>query len=97
MDYQSLMSYVGTDDETRAQETYAVAEAMVDQYIGNQIVPEVARDRATLEVASELFHRQNAPHGVAQFASYDGSPVRVARDPMVSAYPILNRWMVVGL
>jgi hypothetical protein len=39
--------------------------------------------------ASELFHRRSAPNGVAQFASFDGSPIRVAKDPMNAVYPLL--------
>jgi len=54
-------------------------------------VPPVVLDRAIKEVGSELFHRRQAPGGVAQFAGLDGAPIRVARDPMVSAYPILAR------
>lgn len=48
-------------------------------------------DRAILEVAAELYHRKNTKNAVAQFASPDGSPVRIARDPMVAAYPILRQ------
>jgi len=55
-------------------------------------------DNAYLQVGSELFHRRNAPSGIAQFSSLDGtSPVRVAKDPMTSVYPLLNRWVVNGV
>lgn len=63
---------------------------------GPSAAPTAVVDRAVLEVASELFHRRNAPNGVAQFASLDGSPIRVARDPMVGAYPLLNAYVVTG-
>lgn len=47
--------------------------------------------RAELEVGAELYHRKNTKNAVAQFASPDGSPVRIARDPMVAAYPLLRQ------
>jgi hypothetical protein len=50
--------------------------------------------RCYLEVGSELFHRRNAPMGVAQYATYDGAPANTARDPLVGVYPLLNRYMV---
>jgi hypothetical protein len=53
--------------------------------------------RAILECGSELFYRRNAPSGITQFATPDGqSAVRVARDPMVGAYPILAPYMAAG-
>ena len=51
------------------------------------------QERAVLEVGSELFHRRNAPNGVAQFAALDGAPIRVARDPMVAARPLLSPYL----
>ena len=76
---------------------------LVDQYLGldpatsaTRVIPAGVKRRACLEVASELYHRRNAPNGVAQFAALDGAPVRVARDPMLGAYPILNRFVPGG-
>jgi hypothetical protein len=48
-------------------------------------------------VASELFHRRNAPNGIAQFASMDGTAMRVSRDPLTSTYPLLNRYVLGGV
>lgn len=59
-------------------------------------VPDDIVDRAILEVGSELYHRRNAPNGVAQFAALDGAPVRVARDPMVAARPLLAPYLAGG-
>jgi hypothetical protein len=55
-------------------------------------------NRAKIECGSELYHRRSAPNGVAQFATLDGgSAVRVARDPMIAAYPILVPYVGQGL
>jgi len=34
---------------------------------------------------------------VAQFASMDGTPVRVARDPMIAVYPLLQPYVGYGV
>ena len=72
----------------------AEAEALVTAYVGTALVPSEVLGRAVLEVGSELFHRRSAPNGVAQFGTLDGAaPLRVARDPMVGAYPLLARYV----
>lgn len=52
-----------------------------------------ALDRAYLEVGAELFHRKSTKNAVAQFAAPDGTPVRIARDPLVAAYPLLRPFL----
>lgn len=96
--WTDLKDYVGSGstDDNFVQTCYDEAETLVADFIGLSVVPEPIIARAVLEVGSELFHRRNAPNGVAQFASYDGQAIRVARDPMVAAYPLLARYMVVG-
>lgn len=98
MDSSDLATYVGAteEDETFVSQCWDEAYALVSAYVGGIDIPQAIGDRAVLETASELFHRRNAPNGIAQFAAFDGSPVRVARDPMTPAYPILARVMVVG-
>ena len=99
-----VVAYVGVGaDPVFAAEVLAEAAELVTHYVGDTLgefpvpgegtVPLVALDRAVIEVAQELYNRRKAPNGVAQFAAFDGAPVRVARDPMVGAYPILNRWV----
>lgn len=74
------------------------AGELVAAYVGDAVIPAAVADRAALEVAAELFHRRQAPGGITQFATPDGgSAVRMARDPMVAAYPLLNRYLGLGL
>lgn len=93
-----LQDYVGTK-ETGAfiEGVLASAELLVTQYVGTAAVPTTIRDQAVLQAASELFHRRSAPNGVAQFASMDGQPVRIAKDPMNSVYPLLMPFVKPGL
>ncbi|MBB1482497.1 hypothetical protein H5392_01320 [Tessaracoccus sp. MC1865] len=98
MDATSLAAYVNSSpDDSFVVECWNQATALVDAYIGTAEVPHDAVSRATLEVAAELFHRRQAPGGITQFATIDGpSPVRLARDPMLGAYPILDRFLPGG-
>ena len=85
-----FQAYVGTDEVDFPQECLDSGLALVTRHIGTiTTVPAVLKDQATLIASSELFHRRSAPNGVAQFASFDGAPVRVAKDPMNAVYPLL--------
>ena len=88
---QDLQAYIGTDETGDFINSCLTAgEALVDNYIGAiETVPSDIHDQGVLICASELFHRRSAPNGIAQFASLDGSPVRVAKDPMGAVYPLL--------
>lgn len=92
--------YVGAaaSDDTFLGSCIAQAAALVARFIGTATVPHEVEDRAVLEACSELFYRRQAPSGIAQFAAVDGtSPIRVARDPMVAAYPILTPYVGTGI
>ena len=96
-----LLEYVGaqSDEAEFAGECEAQAMALVSNHCGSRVafVPQDILDRCMLEVGSELFHRRSAPSGIAQFAAPDGAPVRVARDPMVGAYPLLRPYIGMGI
>jgi hypothetical protein len=97
--WEELRDYVGASgvDNDYVEHCWDESVILVDQYVGDATVDPEALNRAYLECGSELYHRRSAPNGVAQFATLDGgSAIRVARDPMVGAYPILARWMPAG-
>jgi hypothetical protein len=87
---EQLQDYVGTKEEGAFIEgCLSSATLLVNNYIKTAAVPANIKDQAILTAASELFHRRSAPNGVAQFASLDGNPVRIAKDPMNAVYPLL--------
>jgi hypothetical protein len=95
---EEFQAYVGTDESTFPQECLTAGLALVTKYIGAvTTVPTAIADQATLIASSEIFHRRSAPNGVAQFASFDGSPVRVAKDPMNAVYPLLIPYVGFGV
>lgn len=59
-------------------------------------VPAAVRDRAVLEVAADLFYRRQTRLGVTGFADSDLNPLRVTRDPLAGARPILAPYMAGG-
>ena len=99
MTWEDLKTYVGSKSDSDAYVTACFEEAteLVDAFIGSATVPQIIRNRCVLEVGARLFSRRDAKDGLAQYASLEGAPVFVARDPMVGVYPILNRYMVIGL
>ena len=87
---EQLQAYVGTkEDGDYIEGCLSSATLLVNNYIKTAAVPANIKDQAVLTAASELFHRRSAPNGVAQFASLDGNPVRIAKDPMNAVYPLL--------
>lgn len=96
-----LKDFVGasTSDEAFLTTCLATAFDLVDAYTASASasVPASVLDSAYLQVASEIYHRRSAPSGITQFASFDGAPMRVARDPMASTYPMLQRFVLGGV
>ncbi len=86
-----LQAYIGTDEAGDFITTCLTAGTkLVENYIGDIVsVPESIKDQSILIASSELFHRRSAPNGIAQFASMDGQPVRVGKDPLAAVYPLL--------
>jgi hypothetical protein len=94
-----LQAYIGTEETgSFIQGCLDSGVALVNNYVGEiETVPTDIADQAVLICASELFHRRSAPNGIAQFASMDGSPVRVAKDPMGAVYPLLLPYVGYGI
>lgn len=96
MDWTDLKAYVGSSDvdDTFVEDCWNTAEDLIASYVQSTKIPAQVLKRCNLEVGSELFHRRSAPMGVSQYATYDGAPIRIARDPLIGVYPLLNRYMV---
>lgn len=98
-DIDELLQFVGADASSRSYVTKCAAEAfaLVHAHVASAKVPADVLRRARLEVGSELFHRRNAPAGVMQqFADMGAMPVRMARNPMLGAYPLLAPYLPGG-
>lgn len=97
MDWTDLKAYVGASDsdDSYVEECWNTGKDLIASYVQSAKIPANVLKRCYLEVGSELYHRRNAPMGVSQYATYDGAtPNRIARDPLIGVYPLLNRYMV---
>lgn len=90
-----LTTYVGAeiggvDEEFIEDSCWTPAVELVDRFIGDvETVPAAIRTRAIIECGAELYNRRSAPGGIAQFATFDAAPLRLARDSMVRSYDLL--------
>lgn len=94
-----LQVYVGASDTDidYVTDCWDEAHLLVDKFVGTATVPNTIMKRAKLECGSELFHRRSAPNGISQFASIDGSAIRISRDPMIGARKVLDAWLPIGV
>lgn len=96
----------GGSDTELVESCWAEAVRLVVDYLGATLdastdpatitgttVPIEILGRAFLEVGAELYNRRAAKNGIHQFATPDAPPVRIARDPMRAAYPILDPYI----
>lgn len=102
----TLLEYVGGKagkDEARAASCYVQALALVNRYIRD--VVEAGLDEEDIEaitgtvyeVGSKLWQRRNAPNGQDPYGDLGGTGGLAPKDPMVTAYPVLNRYVPPGL
>ena len=98
MSYTDLKTFVGASDldDTYVEQCWEEAVALVNTFVGTHDIPTAVLNRCYIEAGSELYHRRSAPMGVSQFASFDGSAIRVARDPLTGVYPILRPYVGLG-
>lgn len=93
-----LRGYVNasTADDQVLTDLASTATTLVTDYIGSATVPADVVKSAELEVGAKLYARRNASLGASPDDS-GGYAVPAPRDPMVTAYPLLHRYMVAGL
>jgi len=99
-DPAALATYLGdVEADDFLTQCVQVATEMVTTHIGAAQIPTPVVARAVLEVAAELWNRRTAPNGVASFGDGAGGviPMRVARDAMVAARPLLAPWIGLGI
>lgn len=72
------------------------ATALVTRFIGTTDVPKEVRARAILEVGADLYYRKHARNGIVGIDDDIDAPVgvRIARDPMQAAYPLLRPYQL---
>lgn len=88
------------EDSTYAAESKATAAQLVGDLIGEGNpygVPASVVARAVLEVGADLYYRKQSRNGIVGLEGIDPQPQRLNRDPLAAAYPLLRRYLVMGL
>lgn len=89
------------EDAPYARDSDAVARQLVNDFIGGASnpfgLPPVVVERAVLEVGADIYYRKASRNGVVTLQGVDPQLFRINRDPMASAYPLLRRYLVMGL
>lgn len=88
--------YLGDNrgDDAPLERALSTGIALVDRAIaGVTDIPDSVIDQCYLIAASEVHARQSAPQGVSQFASADGAPIRISRDPLTPVWPIISPYL----
>lgn len=91
---------VAAEDVDHAESCSGEANTLVTNAIGEgnpYQVPEDVIARCVLEVGADLYYRKRTRHGIAAFDGIDVAPIRIARDPMTSAWPLLRQFIPVSL
>lgn len=100
VDLEWFVNAVGEDVEF-ARQSEGEARQMVTDFIGGPgnpfSVPEIVVERAVLEVGADLFYRRASRNGIVPLDGIEPQAFRISRDPMAAAYPLLRRYLVMGL
>lgn len=87
-------AYAGAPSGEAITHDLDAAHALVRKHTGSADVPTAVIRSAVLDVASDLYSRRQHHNGVVTFDSPDGvTALRVNRDPMASAYPLLRPYV----
>lgn len=92
--FRAYLRCTGTDEELTP--VYDVARLLVAQYVGSRDVPEEILALAVHKVGSELWASRDAVGGIITGYTDMGSGLRLARDPMVAARPLLAPYVGLG-
>lgn len=75
------------------------ALGLLDRLLGEvtSTIPTAVLDRAVVEVGADLWHRRSTKNGIASFGDgLDVPPIRIRRDPLDAARPLLFHWLPGG-
>lgn len=93
--FRAYLRCTGTDQELTP--VYGVARLLVAQYVADRDVPDEILLLAVHKAGSELWASRDAVGGIVTGYTDMGSGLRLARDPMVAARPILAPYVGLGI
>ena len=93
--FRAYLRCTGTDQELTP--VYDAARLLVAQYVASRDVPDEILLLAVHKVGSELWASRDAVGGIVTGYTDMGSGLRLARDPMVAARPLLAPYVSLGI
>lgn len=95
MTWEDLQEVLNADykREKSVKHCFDLAIVIVDKYCGTTLVPTVVKEEAYLLVGVELYDRRQPMDNVGQFNETGGIQLRLSRDPIIPALPVLSRWV----
>lgn len=93
--FRAYLRCTGTDQELTP--VYDAARLLVGQHVGSRDVPAEILTLAVHKVGSELWAARDSVGGIVTGYTDMGSGLRLARDPMVAARPILAPYVCLGI
>ncbi|OKL49298.1 hypothetical protein [Boudabousia marimammalium] len=92
-------AWIGAPGESSpgVQDALQTATELLKKHIGESDIPAPVYKHAVLTVASDLYHRKDAPGGVLAPMSDMGATVRLARDPLTPVYATLAPFIGAGI
>lgn len=95
-----FVNAIGEDAEF-ALESESQAQTMIHDFIGGKKnpfdVPGEIIERAILEVGADLYYRRASRNGIVQLDGVEPQIFRLHRDPLSAAYPLLRRYLAMGI
>lgn len=88
---------LGLDTNAELEELVTTAWQLIGAWLGPESVPNTVMSQAVHTTALELQRREKAPGGVLAPFGGEGGPVRLARDPLTPALPILRPFVGGGI
>lgn len=95
--WEDLKAYLrtGDEDDVFVERCFNDATLLVETYVGEEkFVPEGIMDLAIQVTGRDLYAFRDTPQGISQFSDMNAAPIRVARDPLTAAKPILRRYVI---
>ena len=92
-DFRRYLRCAGTDEELTP--VYDAARLLVSQCVSTRAIPDEILTLAVHKCGSELWASRDAVGGIVTGYT-DGGGLRLARDPMVAARPILAPYLAMG-
>lgn len=96
VDVEAVIEYVGgneNDDMERAQRVLDTASELVNDFIGNAVVPDSVLDQAVLDTSAAVWHRQGSVSGAVNLG-YDDQVAFVPNDVLRKSIPLLRRYVL---